>query len=154
MLPAPNRHCSPRRKLRHQPVHHRPQRRLAPRAALRHLERMTRMAPIPAALAALLLAAPAHAHDPDAPPPGAEEEPQLSIEALEEKARRALGFLSDRTAEILRQLGEEAEALSEYERPRMLPNGDILIPRKRAAPEGKPALPPGAPPDPDAPVDL
>ena len=76
-----------------------------------------------AALLAAASAAPALAHDPEEDGPG-------RLERLEQEARRALGLFSARTEELLKELGRGAEELSRYGKPRMLPNGDIIIRRK------------------------
>lgn len=97
--------------------------------------------PMHAALAALLLLSPfgARADDPPTDPPS---------ERLEDRARRALELFSDEIKDLLRGLGEGLDRLDDYGPPQVLPNGDILIPRRKDPP------PEDAPPD-DAPsIDL
>lgn len=84
--------------------------------------------------AALLAAAPAAAQEPPAPPPPPEER-------LEDSARAAVEALIARLGAMIEALGRFAEDLPAYEAPRMLPNGDILIPRRRDPPPEAPATP-------------
>lgn len=64
------------------------------------------------------------------------------FEDLGRETDRLLGDLSRRLAPALRDLERELEKLDRYEAPEILPNGDILIRRKRS---------PQAPDAPDAP---
>lgn len=80
-----------------------------------------------------LAAQAADAPTPDAAPP-----------TLEDRARRALDLVGKDLESLMRGLGESLERLDDYGPPQVLPNGDILIPRRR---------PPSPAPD-DAPIDL
>ncbi|SET31493.1 hypothetical protein [Oceanicella actignis] len=103
-----------------------------------------------AAALVLALAAPAAAEPPGAGPDAPPERPLA--EELERAARDALESLTRQLGPALRGLQETLGALDDYDAPRILPNGDILIPRKRPSP-----APPDAPehaPDTDAPETL
>lgn len=98
--------------------------------------------------ALLCLAAQAGAQDvrpPQDPPPGA-------LDRLEDRARGALDLFADELKGLMRGLGDGIDGLQDYGAPRMLPNGDILIPRN--APPAPPTVPaaPAAPDDPS--IDL
>jgi hypothetical protein len=68
---------------------------------------------------------------------------------LEEKARRALDFFGEQLRGLADDLSEGVDTLRDYGPPRVLPNGDILIPRlHRKNDDG--GAPPGSGPDPDA----
>ncbi|MGG7568675.1 hypothetical protein ACQ5SO_21210 [Rhodovulum sp. DZ06] len=96
---------------------------------------MPRRTALLAAPLALLLALPAPAQEdpPAASPPAPEapagDAPGLDLDALQGKAREALELFKGKASELLERLGEGADALTSYGPPRMLPNGDILIPR-------------------------
>ena len=82
---------------------------------------------LPAAIAALILVSPLAAQ--------ADEAPSAPFgERLEDRARRALELFSDEIESLLRDLGEGLERLDDYGPPQVLPNGDILIPRRRPPP--------------------
>jgi hypothetical protein len=97
-----------------------------------------------AALLASLLAAPVPAAAQTDPAP---DDLEQELEALSEEARRALEQALERLGPILRNMIGMIDGMLIYEAPRVLPNGDILIPRKR-----RDAVPP--PPDADAPETL
>jgi hypothetical protein len=80
--------------------------------------------------AALFLLLPLVAQADDAPPP----EPPGRLEQLEDRARRALDLFSDELGGLLRGLGDGLGRLDDYGPPQILPNGDILIPRRRDPP--------------------
>ncbi|MDF2234508.1 hypothetical protein P2H44_18260 [Albimonas sp. CAU 1670] len=129
------------------------------------------------ALAALLAAAPAllapslapaqQAQSPDQPPaaaPEAEDDGWLpEIPGLDEMtgaAREAIERLRLELGPALRQMRDAIAMLDDYGAPEMLPNGDILIPRKEPAAELDPDAAPKAAPeaetegDPPASIDL
>jgi hypothetical protein len=102
---------------------------------------MTRLA----LAAALVLALPAALSAQEETPPPAEQPPELS-ERMGEAAREAWERLREEMAPMLEALEGAMGALGrldDYGAPRMLENGDILIPRK---PE---AGPPGSEPEPE-----
>lgn len=113
---------------------------------------MIRTCPPPLIALALLAALPvcASAQEPPAPPQAEEPDTGLdrlpSVEELREQAERALDYLSDRLAPLLEDLEAGVEDLPAYGPPEVMPNGDILIPRKRT--EDPPAPPAGDPTDP------
>ncbi len=78
-------------------------------------------------------------------------------EAMERSAREALEKLQKQLGPYLEQfraeLGDALEALDAYEAPRILPNGDILIPRKRPLPDTPPEESPETA-DPSETIDL
>lgn len=83
-------------------------------------------------------------------PAAAEADPapndlEKELEALSEEARRALEQALERLGPIIRNMIGMIDDMLIYEAPRVLPNGDILIPRKRGEPQ---------PPDADAPETL
>ncbi|MAM62650.1 AAA+ family ATPase [Maritimibacter sp. UBA3975] len=96
---------------------------------------MTRILPL--TIAALLLAAPVAAQED-------ESNPQLreGAEMMSEAFRLLLDGLSKEVeplTEAWRDMLKDLEELPEYEKPEMLPNGDIIIRRKvplEEAPEG------------------
>jgi hypothetical protein len=88
-----------------------------------------------------LMLAPFAAQAADAPP--ADQSPPM-LEQLEDRARRAFDLFADDIETLMHDLGEGLDRLNDYGPPQALPNGDILIPRRRP--------PPTAPHD--APIDL
>ncbi len=102
---------------------------------------------------AILAGLPLHAGAQEPPAAPRIEEPETgldrlpSVGELREQAERALGYLSERLSPLLEDLEAGVEDLPAYGPPQVMPNGDILIPRKRD--EDGPAPPPaddGAPP--------
>ncbi len=94
---------------------------------------MTRRPLIAAALLAVATAASAQDTAPQ------DETPQGELDRMERSAREALKALQDGLAPYLESLGDAIGALDDYGPPEILPNGDILIPRKR--PEDAPPAP-------------
>ena len=114
---------------------------------------MTRTS-LPRLLAIAILAAlPFHAAAQEPPAAPRVEEPETgfdrlpSMSELREQAERALGYLSERLSPLLEDLEAGVEDLPAYGPPEVLPNGDILIPRKqdRPAPATPPAEDDGSP---------
>ncbi len=93
------------------------------------------------ALAASLAAhaAPAGADEPDRD--GGSRYGLPSLEELEDAAREAMRRLGAELAPLMAQLSELIDEIDAYEAPRRLPNGDILIPRKRPPAEEAPEQP-------------
>lgn len=77
------------------------------------------------------------------PPPGLEE-----LEKLGEGLRKLFEGLADDMAPLLDGLAEQLEGLNAYEPPEVLPNGDIIIRRK------KPGAPEEIEPNEDGSIDL
>ena len=103
-----------------------------------------------AALAASLAASPAlpaGAGEPDRE--GGSRFGLPSLEELEGAAREAMRRLGAELAPLMAQLSELIDELDAYEAPRRLPNGDILIPRKRPPADEAPEKPaePAEPPE-------
>ncbi|MEM1313907.1 MAG: hypothetical protein AAGI51_05090 [Pseudomonadota bacterium] len=86
---------------------------------------------------AALCAAPVAAQSPDDEAPPLEDD----LDALSEDARRALEEALERLGPILQSMIGMIDGLLIYETPRVLPNGDILIPRRRDAPADAPEPP-------------
>lgn len=105
----------------------------------RNLHRRGLAAPL-VLLAALTL--PARAETDRAAPPG--EEDRLELDEAKREAERLLRWFGGEAEAILRGLGKDISALPRYGAPRVLPNGDILIPR---LPDPDPAPPQDAPAD-------
>lgn len=101
-----------------------------------------------AVLLALVCAAP-HPSAAEQTPPSAPDDLQQELEALSEDARKALERALARLGPIIQNMIGMIDGMLVYEAPRILPNGDILIPRKREEP---PAPEPDA--DPPATLDL
>ncbi|HEU0222670.1 MAG TPA: hypothetical protein VFR34_10745 [Paracoccaceae bacterium] len=68
------------------------------------------------------------------------------LERLGRDADRALQGLAERLLPHLEALRERLQDLDQYEPPEVLPNGDIIIRRKRPGPESDPRSAPGRPP--------
>jgi len=110
----------------------------------------------PAALAlaaALAAAAPVAAQQAPAPPPAAEEDgwlPEIpGLDEMTDAARDAIERLREELGPALRQMRDAVAMLDDYGAPEMLPNGDILIPRREPAPglEDAPQTGPRAAPE-------
>lgn len=111
---------------------------------------MTRNPLIAAALIVALTAPPYAAAQSSEPE---EDAPLGEFERMQRSAREALEALEGKIAPYLESFGDAIGALDDYGSPEILPNGDILIPRKRPEPDSEtederrpaPADPDGAP---------
>lgn len=84
-------------------------------------------------LAAVLAAAPARADEPAAPEKPLSEQIEEALRGLVEQVEPALEQLRD-TFRVL----ERVDSLEHYQKPEILPNGDIIIRRKPEAPPYEP----------------
>ncbi|MEM6744673.1 MAG: hypothetical protein AAF676_13190 [Pseudomonadota bacterium] len=84
------------------------------------------------AFLAFLSATPFWAAAQETPP--AEDGLRPEFEAFSEDARDALERALNRLGPIIQNMIGMIDGVLDYEAPRVLPNGDILIPRKREAP--------------------
>lgn len=84
-------------------------------------------------LAAMLAAAPARAESPTPPEKPLSEQIEEALRGLVEQVEPALEQLRD-TFRVL----ERVDSLEHYEKPEILPNGDIIIRRKPEAPPYEP----------------
>ncbi|SFJ12136.1 hypothetical protein [Albimonas pacifica] len=138
---------------------HRPvPRRVRPALALAALVAAAPALLVPALAPAQPAQAPA---EPPAAAPLAEDDGWLpEIPGLDEMtgaAREAIERLREELGPALRRMRDAVAMLDDYGAPEMLPNGDILIPRKEpsaeldpeAAPEAAPDAAPGARPEAD-----
>jgi len=103
-----------------------------------------RMAPVLAArlvaalgVAAALAAAPARAESPTPPEKPLSEQIEEALRGRVERVEPALEQLRDTF-----RVREQVDSLEHYEKPEILPNGDIIIRRK---PDAPPYAPEGAP---------
>ncbi|WP_339949009.1 AAA+ family ATPase [uncultured Albimonas sp.] len=123
---------------------------------------------LPALALALALAAPplAAQQTPEAPAPEAQDGwlPEIpGLDEMTDAAREAIERLREQLGPALRQMRDAVAMLDDYGPPEMLPNGDILIPRREggaegledSAPDAGPQEAPKAAPDTPAPaIDL
>ncbi len=89
-----------------------------------------------------------------APLPAAAQADDIpDLDEIERSAREALRQLEQELGPYLRRFGDAVRALDDYEAPCILPNGDILIPRKRPAPDPAPPPAPDLAPSPPGEAD-
>lgn len=122
---------------------------------------------LPALALALALAAPplAAQQTPEAPAPEAQDGwlPEIpGLDEMTDAAREAIERLREELGPALRQMREAVAMLDDYGPPEMLPNGDILIPRREGGaeapenpdPDAGPQAPKAAPDTPAPAIDL
>jgi hypothetical protein len=93
-----------------------------------HIRIMQNSSRILAVFCALgLLAQPLTAAGTDEPEPPK----QFDFEKFADAAREVLDKLTEEVLPLLKELGEKVGEVSEYQAPEVLPNGDIIIRRKK-----------------------
>ena len=115
-----------------------------------------------ALLLCLALPVPALAEDAPAPPKDEgfslmEEGAKLLFRGLMQEMEPALDGMGDAVKQIeprIRELVALIDDIRNYEAPRMLENGDILIPRRKVTPPLVPPLPGPAQPGPNGEIEL